>query len=128
MSGGSGKGKGGAALLMLVAAVIMSIGYLLALLLRFAISRKREYLADAGAVDLTKNPKALMTALQKISGNAAMPNVPSEVRQMFIENPPHMGLTSLFATHPPIEDRISILAGFAGETLLPKGDSIIPKS
>ncbi len=114
---------GGTGALMLIAAVMFAVGYLLAQLLRFAISRRREYLADAGSVELTKNPDAMIRALQKISGNAAMPGVPSEVQQMFIENPP--SVFSLFATHPPIEDRIRVLRELGG--LPEQGHSIIPK-
>jgi len=71
-----------------------------------------EYLADAGSVELTKNPEALISALRKISGNAQVPHVPSEVRQMFIENPPTA--FSLFDTHPPLAKRIERLREIAG--------------
>lgn len=98
----------------LLAAIIAAIGYVLALILRFAISRKREYLADAGSLELTKNPEALISALRKISDNPEVAHVPSEVRQMFIENPPHMDFVELFATHPPIEDRIRVLEQLGG--------------
>jgi heat shock protein HtpX len=75
-------------------------------------SGQREYLADAGSVDLTKNPDAMISALQKISGNAGI-HAPSEVREMFIENP-QADFASLFATHPPIQDRINALVKYAG--------------
>jgi heat shock protein HtpX len=113
--------------IIFVAAIAMGIGYLLALLLRFALSRTREYLADAGAVALTKNPEAMISALRKISGNAALPDVPPEVRQMFIENPPSAAaLFGLFATHPSIEDRIRVLEHLGG--LPPQRKSIIPNA
>ena len=64
--------------LLLLALAILGIGYVFAIAIRFALSRKREYLADAGAVELTKNPDAMISALQKISGNAAV-QAPSEV-------------------------------------------------
>ncbi|MDX1923038.1 MAG: M48 family metallopeptidase [Alphaproteobacteria bacterium] len=99
--------------LMIIATVLLAIGYLLALLLRFAISRKREYNADAGSVELTKNPAALASALRKISGQSDVQNVPPEVKQMFIEN--SGGLLDLFATHPPIAKRIAILDQLAGD-------------
>jgi heat shock protein HtpX len=102
----------GVSILMLIAAIIMVIGYVFALLLRFAISRKREYLADAGSVVLTKNPEALITALEKISANSEVLHIPPEARQMLIENPP-TGL-KLFDTHPPIKDRILILRELSG--------------
>jgi heat shock protein HtpX len=102
------------ALFEFVAAIIAAIGYVLALVLRFAISRKREYLADAGSLELTKNPEALISALRKISTNPEVAHVPSEVRQMFIENPPHLDFVELFATHPPIEARIKVLEQLGG--------------
>ena len=103
----------GAIITILMALVIIAIAYALAIVIRFALSRRREYLADAGAVELTKNPDAMISALQKISGNAVVTNAPSEVREMFIENP-HSDFASIFATHPPIEKRIEALAKFAG--------------
>ena len=111
-SGGRDSG-GGAAIAIIVAIVIIAIAYALAIVIRFALSRRREYLADAGAVELTKNPDAMISALQKISGNAVVASAPSEVREMFIENP-HSDFASIFATHPPIEKRIEALAKFAG--------------
>ncbi len=109
----SGRGSGGGAFIaILVALAMIAIAYALAIVIRFALSRRREYLADAGAVELTKNPDAMISALQKISGNAAV-NAPSEVREMFIENP-HSDFASIFATHPPIDKRIEALAKFAG--------------
>ncbi|MGH6888039.1 MAG: M48 family metallopeptidase [Rhizomicrobium sp.] len=114
-SRGRGRRGGGAIVLVLIAAAVMLVGYLLALVLRFALSRRRELLADAGSVELTKNPDALIAALLKISRNAALPHVPSEVRQMFFENPPSVfDLGGLFATHPPIEKRIKILEQLGG--------------
>jgi heat shock protein HtpX len=104
--------RGKAGLVLLIAAVIGGVGYLMALVLRFSISRRREYLADAGSVELTKNPEALISALRKISGHAEVPHVPSEVRQMFIENPPTA--FNLFATHPPLAKRIERLSEIAG--------------
>jgi heat shock protein HtpX len=108
--------QGGAVIILVViAAVAMLVGYLLALILRFALSRKRELMADAGSVELTKNPDALISALLKISQNPFTQHVPSEVRQMFIENPPSgFDLGGLFATHPPIAERVHILEELGG--------------
>jgi len=111
------RSKGGAPVLVfvIIAAVAFAIGYVLALVLRFAISRRREYQADAGSVDLTKNPDALISALLKIAQNPDVPHVPSEVRQMFIEDPPSgLDLGGLFATHPPIAKRIQVLEELGG--------------
>ena len=105
-------GEVNAAVLILIGVAIIAISYGLAMLIRFALSRKREYLADAGSVELTKNPDAMIRALQKISGNAKL-DAPAEVRQMAIENP-RVGISGFFATHPPIEKRIEALKKFAG--------------
>jgi heat shock protein HtpX len=128
--GRSNSKNGGAAILIfvLIAAVASAIGYGLALMLRFALSRRREYLADAGSVELTKDPAPLISALKKISCNCDVPHVPSEVRQMFIENPPSLlGGEGLFCTHPPIADRIHVLEELGGlSPALPSGKSMIP--
>ncbi len=105
--------RGNAALFMLVAAIMMAIGYVFAILVRFALSRRREYMADAGSVQLTKTPEPLISALHKISGNSRIPNVPPEVEQLFIDNPP--SFMGLFDTHPPIEDRIRVLRALGGQ-------------
>lgn len=111
--GSSRDSGGGAIIAIVVALLIIAVAYALAIVIRFALSRRREYLADAGAVELTKNPDAMISALQKISGNAVVAEAPSEVREMFIENP-HSDFASIFATHPPIDKRIQALAKFAG--------------
>lgn len=124
------RGKGGLAVLvfMLIAAIAFAIGYMLALILRFAISRRREYQADAGSVDLTKNPDALIGALRKIANNPQVPHVSSEVRQMLIENPPATSAFGrLFDTHPPIAQRIAVLEALGGH--IPdgkRGDAAAP--
>lgn len=104
---------------MLIAMVIAFVAFLLSMLFRFAISRKREYMADSGAAEMTKKPLALASALRKISGNYQVKTVKSDdVAEMFIENRPDRSsgmmsmITGLFATHPPIEKRIKILEQF----------------
>ena len=112
--GGRSTGRrGNAALLIFIAIAIVAIAYFLSIAIRFALSRKREYMADAGAVELTRNPDAMISALEKISGHAQIENAPDGVREMMIENP-HNGFMGLFATHPPIEKRIEALIDFAG--------------
>jgi heat shock protein HtpX len=105
---GSGKGqsgKGGIILASLVLLAVLSIGYFATLWSRFALSRRREYDADAGAIELTKNPDAMMRALLRIEGRAQIPNGQADVMLMCIENSqPFMGL---FATHPSIESRLA---------------------
>jgi heat shock protein HtpX len=112
-SSSSSSGGGGALVAIAVALALIALAYALAIVIRFALSRRREYLADAGAVELTKNPDAMISALRKIAGNAAMPAAPAEVREMMIENA-HAGIGEVFATHPPIEKRIAALVEFAG--------------
>jgi heat shock protein HtpX len=104
---------------MLIALVIAFVAFLLSMVFRFAISRKREYMADSGAAEMTKKPWALASALRKISGNYQVKNVKSDdVAELFIENRPDKSsgmmsaITGLFATHPPIEKRIQILEQF----------------
>ena len=102
---------------MVVILVLAIVGLILSTLFRFALSRKREFLADAGAAELTKNPLALASALRKISADPYIEAIKREdVAQMFIDHPMPKKKKSmaqffsgLFATHPPIEDRIAIL-------------------
>jgi len=110
------SGGGNAAILIVIGIAIIAVTYLIATLIRFSLSRKREYLADAGAVELTKNPDAMIRVLQKLSGNAELKNVPDEVREMALHNP-RVGLAGVFATHPPIEKRIEALIKFGGGRL-----------
>lgn len=110
---GGGRAGGGAAVALLVAAAIVLIAWLLSLVIRFALSRSREYLADAGAVELTKRPDAMISALLKISGRAEMQKTPSSIMEMCIENP-RVGFTAMLATHPSIEDRVAALERHAG--------------
>lgn len=98
--------------LVIVALIISAVALLLSVLFKFALSRRREYLADAGAVQITRNSKAMASALRKISGNSEVSDVKSEdMKQMFIEHKAldGAGFSSLFATHPPIEKRIAVL-------------------
>ena len=97
---------------MLIALLIAVIVYALSIVFKFALSRKREYLADAGAVEITKNPHAMANALRKISGHSDLEVKSADVKQMFIDNSPQknaIGISGLFATHPPIEKRIAFL-------------------
>ncbi len=99
---------------LLIATLVLVIGYLFALVLRFAISRSREFVADAGSVELTKNPEALSSALLKISGNSRIESMPDEVAQMCIDNPSSSGFLSWFSTHPPLSERLDALKAYAG--------------
>lgn len=109
----SNNKKSGQALILV--ALLAFIGYLLSLLFRFALSRKREYLADAGSAQMTRKPEALASALEKISQDSRIEAVKRrDVAQLFIENPQAKKsmLNSLFATHPPIQERINVLKQF----------------
>jgi len=111
----SKNSSGGTLVVMTVVLLLAIIGYFISILMRFAISRNREYLADAGAAMMTKNPPALASALRKISGNSNLSKKQSEtVAQLFIEHDPDKNsfLSSIFATHPPIAKRIKILEQF----------------
>ena len=118
--GGTGKGKkGGGGSAIIIALVLALVGYLISSLLKFALSRKREYLADAGSAELTHRPLALASALRKISEDPTIEAVKrKDIAQMFIENPQvkpgktSVSIGSLFATHPPIDKRIRILEQF----------------
>jgi heat shock protein HtpX len=115
LRGGSRRGGGSknAGALIVIAMVFIGIAYLLAIVIRFTLSRRREYMADAGAVELTKNPDAMISALMKISGHSTINRAPEEVREMFIENP-KSGFMGVFATHPPMDKRIDMLVEHAG--------------
>ncbi len=93
--------------------VIVVLLPLIGTLLRLSLSRKREYLADAGAVMLTRYPEGLASALEKIRDAKVTPRVKNElVAQLFIANPfekTRSFFTRIFSTHPPIDERIKIL-------------------
>ena len=114
----NGKDGGGVIIIMVLLVVLAGIGYFFATMMRFAISRKREYLADAGAAEMTRKPWALASALRKISGDPDVEAITrDDVAQLFIEHPlrhkkKKSGFATLFATHPPIERRIEILEQF----------------
>lgn len=106
-------------LMLLIGLVCCLVAYLFTILTRFAISRKREFMADAGGAELCKNPRALASALRKISRNPGLENVDREdVAQLFIMRPSEMKqgfmhfMSSLFSTHPDPEERIAILEQF----------------
>ncbi len=107
------RGKGGAGIAILIAVAMIAVAWLLSIVIRFALSRRREFLADAGAVELTKNPDAMITALRKIEGRGEIEGATSAVMEMCVDNP-RQGFADLFASHPSIESRIAALVEFAG--------------
>ena len=105
---------------LIIGYVLCAVAYLFTALTRFAISRKREYMADAGGAELCGNPLALASALRKISGDPGLQGVKrDDVAQLFIIHPQHLTaggalsfLSSLFSTHPDTRKRIEILEQF----------------
>ncbi len=112
-SGDSDRGKGGGGIAIVIAIALVAVAWLLSVVIRFALSRKREYLADAGSVELTKDPDAMISALRKIEGRGELEGATSAVMEMCIDNP-REGFADLFATHPSVESRIAALIQFAG--------------
>src|SRR5919112_156262 len=108
------EGSGQAQIIMIIVAVVLAIlAPIFARLLQLSISRQREYLADATAVKLPRNPKGLADALQKISGDREVLEAANRATaHLYIVNPIkrfEKRATGLFSTHPPIEERIQIL-------------------
>ncbi len=110
---GEDRGRGGAGIAIVIAIVLVVVAYILSIVIRFALSRSREFLADAGSVELTKNPDAMISALRKIENRGELEVATSGVMEMCIDNP-RTGFGELFDTHPPIESRITALIKFAG--------------
>lgn len=108
------RGDSGAGPLILLALIIMVVAYVLAIALRFALSRNREFIADAGAVELTQDADAMIAALRKVSGRSEMPLLPSQVQAMLLDSPEETLGSAWLATHPPLEERIAALVRYAG--------------
>jgi heat shock protein HtpX len=111
-SNGDRKG-GGAIVAVLIAVVLIFVAWLLSVVVRLALSRSREYLADAGSAELTKNPDAMISALRKIEGRGELPGSTSAVMEMCIDNP-REGFSNIFDTHPSVDRRVAALVKFAG--------------
>jgi heat shock protein HtpX len=113
--GGDRKSSGGGAavLVIIIAVVLIVLAWALSQLVRLALSRSREYLADAGSVELTKNPDAMISALRKIEGRGELPGATSAVMELCLDNP-REGFSDLFATHPSVESRVQALVKYAG--------------
>jgi heat shock protein HtpX len=110
---GDRRGGGGAAVAILVAVALIAVAYFLSIVIRLALSRSREFLADAGSVELTKNPDAMISALRKIEGRGELPGATSAVMEMCVDNP-REGFGELFDTHPSVDSRVAALVKFAG--------------
>jgi len=108
------RGGGGLFVILMVAGIILSIvAPLIVKLVQLAISRRREYMADAGAVELTRYPQGMIEALKKIEADYAAPRehtkVNAAVAPMFLADTQRSRFVGLFETHPPIGDRIAAL-------------------
>jgi heat shock protein HtpX len=113
-SDGDRKGSGGGAIIIIIVAVaLIALAWLLSQLVRLALSRSRELLADAGSVELTKNPDAMISALRKIENRGELPGATSAVMELCLDNP-REGFSDLFATHPSVDSRVQALVKFAG--------------
>ncbi|MBM3326115.1 MAG: zinc metalloprotease HtpX [Calditrichaeota bacterium] len=117
-SGGGGGGQA-AAILMIIALVFIILSPIFATLLQMAVSRRREFLADASAVELTRNPLGLVSALEKIDNHIErepLPGASKATQHIYIANPLKafgMKSSALMSTHPPMQARIKILKAMA---------------
>lgn len=109
-TGGGHRDRKGGGGLAIIALIFLILAPVFAMLVRFAISRQREYLADATAAKLTRYPEGLASALEKIS-TAAMPtkNATDTTASLYISNPFPRKMSFLAATHPPIGERVKRL-------------------
>jgi len=118
-SSGKKDSSGGAAVLLIIVLIVVAIfAPLAAKAVQMAVSRQREYLADATSVQFTRNPNGLISALQKLDQNAApFPGVSHATQHLFIVNPVQhftADTPALLATHPDIADRIARLRNMGG--------------
>jgi heat shock protein HtpX len=107
------SGGGGAIFIIILAVALIGLAWLLSQVVRLALSRSRELLADAGSVELTKNPDAMISALRKIENRGELPGATSAVMELCVDNP-REGFSDLFATHPSVDSRVQALVKFAG--------------
>ena len=108
-----GSGGGGAVVVIIIAVALIALAWALSQLVRLALSRSRELLADAGSVELTKNPDAMISALRKIENRGELAGATSAVMELCVDNP-REGFADLFATHPSVESRVQALVKYAG--------------
>lgn len=112
-SSDSKSSGGGAVIVIIIAIVLIIVAWLLSQVVKLALSRSREYLADAGSVELTKDPDAMISALRKIENRGELPGATSAVMELCVDNP-REGFADLFATHPSVQSRVDALVKFAG--------------
>jgi heat shock protein HtpX len=112
-SSSDSKGSGGGAVIVVIVAIaLIVLAWALSQVVKLALSRSREYLADAGSVELTKNPDAMISALRKIEGRGELPGATSAVMELCLDNP-REGFADLFATHPSVQSRVDALVKYA---------------
>ncbi len=118
----SREGGGGQIIILAVAIVLMILAPIMAQLIYLAVSRKREYLADASSALYTRYPEGLASALEKIAASTTPLNSANQATApMYISNPfrkEGMSVSDLTATHPPISERIRILRAMAGASFV----------
>src|SRR5476651_880313 len=107
------SGGGGAIVVIILAVALIALAWLLSQLVKLALSRSRELLADAGSIELTKNPDAMISALRKIENRGELPGATSTVMELCLDNP-REGFADLFATHPSVDSRVQALVKYAG--------------
>ena len=113
-SDGDNKSSGGGAVIVVIIAIaLIMVAWLLSQVVKLALSRSREFLADAGSVELTKDPDAMISALRKIENRGELPGATSAVMELCLDNP-REGFADLFATHPSVDSRVKALVQFAG--------------
>lgn len=106
--------RGAGPIIAIMGIVMIVISPIIAQLIQLAVSRKREFLADASAALLTRYPEGLARALDKISSfSAPMKSANSGTAHLFISNPFGRKVAGLFSTHPPVEERIKVLRTMA---------------
>lgn len=105
----SNERRGGNAILLLIAILLAILAPIIVMLIQLAISRKREFLADASAVKLTRYPPGLINALKKIKYEHEKLKVPGSMAPLFFSDVMKRKASSLFSTHPSIDDRIKAL-------------------
>ncbi len=111
---GNKKEKEGTSILFFIGILLAIFAPLFTRLVQLAISRKREFLADASSVELTRNPSGLINALKKISQNPSVKSASQVTAGLFISNPFNkQNFSKLFSTHPPIKERIKALEKMA---------------
>ena len=127
------SGSRGEAAILIAGILLAVLAPILAKIIQMAVSRRREYLADLGGADLTRNPGALADALEKIATDPDRFDIANRgVQHLFVLNPVDplsSGLTAfadLFSTHPPLRERVRILRGLAHQSVGSTGASGLP--